>query len=162
MLTADLLRDALHYEPETGAFTWLAPLSNRVKPGDQPGFLTPAGYLTIRLMGRLYSAHRLAWLYHYGEWPKHQVDHINGDKSDNRIANLRDATAAQNKWNCAAHSDNRSGFKGVTFHKASGLWRAQISVNGKNKGLGYFHKPEDASKVYQDFAKGIHGEFFNG
>ena len=105
------------------------------------------GYRTGAIHNRLYQAHRVVWAMHNGEWPKGQIDHINGDRSDNRIENLRDVDAFQNSQNSRLRTDNTSGTPGVTFFKERGQWTARICVNGKRHHLGYFSSAEDASKA---------------
>ena len=90
MLTQSELKSLLHYDPETGLFTWIAPLSNRVQVGDVCSTVAPIGYILIGVRGQKLYAHRLAWLYMTGEWPENQIDHINCVKTDNRWANLRE------------------------------------------------------------------------
>ena len=113
-LTAERLREVLDYGPDTGVFTWKIRTNSRVKVGDVAGALRPDGYIQISIDGRLHRAHRLAWLYVTGESPPDQIDHINGVRDDNRIANLRLATSAENKQNLRrAKSRNKTGFLGV-------------------------------------------------
>ena len=89
------------------------------------------------------------------------VDHIDGDGLNNRRANLRTCSRAENLWNRGAQANNKSGFKGVTFHKQSRKWRAEIRFNGNYKSLGYFHTPEEAHMAYCAAAAELHGEFCN-
>lgn len=98
-ITADYVRSRLHYDPATGLFVWCKSRSHRV--GKPAGWKKRDGYIYIRLDGRLWSAHRLAWLHHYGEHPRNTIDHINRDKTDNRIANLRDVSFLENMQNVA-------------------------------------------------------------
>jgi len=105
-----------------------------------------------------YLQHRLVWLYVHGRWPKDQIDHINGNRSDNRLCNLREATCSQNLMNARAHSHNTSGLKGACKHEP-GYWSSVIRVNGKNKYLGRFKSPEEAHAVYASAAKKYFGEF---
>lgn len=107
---------------------------------------------------RIY-AHRLAWALHHGSWPEHQIDHIDGNPDNNAIANLRAATVAQNLWNRSAYKRGRSGFKGVSRCKRSGLWRANINVNGRYISLGRHRTAKDAARAYLEAALRYHGEF---
>jgi hypothetical protein len=143
-LTAEYLRSILNYDPETGIFTWKISTANRVKVGDAAGCPDGHGYLRIQLQSRLYKAHRLAWLYVYGEWPKLDIDHINRNRSDNRRANLRDVSHKQNHQNRSKPSNNTSGHPGICWHKQSSKWRARIRHNKKHIHLGLFTDIEEA------------------
>ena len=143
-LTAEKLRELLHYEPATGIFTWKVRTANSVKVGDVAGCPDGRGYLCIKVLNRLYRAHRLAWLYHFGEWPTDQIDHINRNRSDNRIENLREVTNKQNHQNKSKRSDNTSGHTGVYWHKQKSKWRARIKHNQKLIHLGLFATIEEA------------------
>ena len=143
-LTAEYLRSILNYDPETGIFTRKVRTSSRAKVGDVAGSPRGDGYLLIMVCSRKYLAHRLAWLYMYGEWPKDQIDHINRNRSDNRIANLREVTNKQNLQNAGKYSHNTSGHPGVYWHKQGPKWRAQITHNYKDIHLGYFTTLEEA------------------
>ena len=173
MLTQEYLKLVINYDPETGIFLRLArPLShykslnscnltNSRIAGTIAGWISKKGYRRIRIDGITYGAHQLAWLYVYGEWPESDVDHVNNDgpKHDNRICNLRLATRSQNAANTGKKSTNKSGYKGVSWHKATCKWRAQIMINGKKTHLGLFDSAEDAHKAYVEKIKEIHGEF---
>jgi HNH endonuclease/AP2 domain len=137
-LTAARLRELLHYNPDTGAFTWLLSTSNRVRAGDVAGSARQDGYRIIRVDGRFYLAHRLAWFYIGGEFPVAGIDHINGCKADNRLCNLREASMSQNKANICKHANNASGFKGVSWHRRSRKWAVQIMISGRRIYLGRF------------------------
>lgn len=115
----------------------------------------------MSINGRKYAAHRLAWLYVHIKWPAEYIDHINGIKTDNRIANLREASKITNTWNAKRNNRNRSGFKGVSWHKNTGKWQAQITVNGKYKQLGYYNTALEASNAYLKYSKQMRGEFYN-
>lgn len=143
MFTQSHLKELLHYDPETGVFTWAVSRSG-VRIGDVAGCLKRNGYRYIGVDGRDYLAHRLAWLYMTGLWPADQIDHINGVKDDNRLVNLREATHLQNHQNRALDVKNTSGFLGVSWHRVTEKWRAYISVGGQQKHLGLFTRPEDA------------------
>ena len=147
MITQSRLKELLHYDPETGVFTW-AVRRNGIRNGGVAGGLDAKGYRKIGVDGRLYLAHRLAWLYVHGVWPQAQMDHRNGVHDDNRISNLREATNAQNSQNRALHANNTSGFPGVTWFWQRRKWMSQITFDGKRKGLGYFDDPEEAHEAY--------------
>ena len=143
-LTAEYLRSILHYDPETGIFTWKVSTSRRVKAGDAAGCQDGQGYRQIKVQSRLYQAHRLAWLYVYGEWPKLNIDHINRNRSDNRISNLRDVSQKQNGQNAGKPSSNTSGHTGIYWHKRDSKWVAQIRHSYKLIHLGCFTDREEA------------------
>ena len=142
-LTQEYLKTILHYDPIVGEFTQIARTSRRVKIGDKAGTICN-GYLHISVKNIVYKAHRLAWLYIYGEWPKDQIDHINGVRDDNRLVNLRDVSPRVNSQNKRMDAKNVSGANGVCFNKARHKWRANIKVNRKNIYLGYFEDWFDA------------------
>ena len=142
-LTAEQLRSVLDYDQETGIFTWKVRTSN-VKVGDVAGCLAGEGYLLIGLQRRRYHAHRLAWLYVYGSWPKDQIDHINRIRTDNRISNLREVTNKQNMQNAGKRRDNTSGYQGVSWHKHGSKWQVGIVHNQQRMHLGLFDDLEAA------------------
>jgi hypothetical protein len=139
----------LAYDPHTGILTWRIARSRWHVPGDIAGSLGGDGYCTIMVDGKAYKAHRLAWLLHTGKWPKQQLDHINRVKDDNRIKNLREVSQAQNKINSNLYRNNKSGYRGVYFHKLTGTWAAGITKDGKSRCLGRFATAEQASKRYE-------------
>ena len=143
-LTAEYLRSILHYDPATGIFTWKVGSANQVKAGNIAGSPTGLGYLRIRVQSRPHQAHRLAWLYVYGTWPEDQLDHINRNRSDNRIANLREVTNKQNQQNASKRSNNTSGHPGVFWYKKNSKWQAYITHNQKKVHLGCFTDLEAA------------------
>jgi hypothetical protein len=155
MVTAEYVRDLLRYDPETGLFTWNKDRVTR-KPGDSAGSVTKLGYLDIIVCRRLYKAHRLAWLHVYGEWPKQEIDHINGDKLDNRIANLRDVSRSMNVQNLQkARRDNKSsGLLGVS--SSYGRWVARIWNDGRLRHIGYYDTPELAHAAYVATKRELH------
>lgn len=171
-LTADFVRQILNYDPETGIFIWKIRkirfgnehadrIFNGHFGGNAAGSIAPEGYVVIGVQGKVYRAHRLAWLYMTGEWPDRDIDHINGDKSDNRIANLRSATKIENKRNRRRNTDNTSGCKGVSWHKRDQKWYARIMVDGKSKSLGYYKSLQSAHAAYCAASQKYHGEFGN-
>jgi hypothetical protein len=167
MITAAELRKLLHYDPETGVFTWL------LRPGagarlertwntryaDKRAGTVRNGYIAILIAKRAYKAHRLAWLYVHGSWPTEAIDHINGVRSDNRLVNLRQATRSQNSANSRAPSTNTSGIKGVAWDARRNRWTAYIKVAGRPRNLGRFHTAEEATAAYLAAAREHFGEF---
>lgn len=154
-LTADRLRELVDYDKDSGVFSWKLS-RRRCRPGAIAGYTRPDGYVFVRIDKKLYRAHRLAWLWVYGEFPAIELDHINRDPSDNRLANLREVNSSQNKQNTVARRDNKSGRKGVFKHSQTGRWTAQIQLNGKAKHLGCYASPEEAGLAYQRAAAVIH------
>lgn len=146
----DRLKELIHYEPSTGVFTWLGDRGGRSFRGKVAGSEKDNGYREITVDGFQYLAHRLAWLYVNGTWPSNDIDHINGDKSDNRIDNLRDVFPYVNLHNTSASSkNNATKLTGVAF--ARNKYRAEIRFKNKRHYIGVFDSPEAASKAYQDF-----------
>jgi len=132
-----VLRNTLEYDPETGVFI-------RRKNNKIAGTRTKRGYIEITVSRKRYYAHRLAWLYHYGEWPKEYIDHINHNKIDNRITNLREANKQENQKNGTLQKNNTSGFVGVYYSNTQKKWRSQIKVNGSLIHLGIFDTLQEA------------------
>jgi hypothetical protein len=158
-LTAERLRELLDYDPVSGEMRWRVARSSTVKVGALAGCIHKFGYRVIRIGKKQYKAHRLAWLHLYGEWPTHQVDHIDGDRSKNSAANMRLATNSQNQANRGINKNNTSGYKGVYWHTGNRKWEASIMTDGKVYKLGMFANPEDASSAYIKAAARLHGEF---
>lgn len=153
------LFDFLHYDPETGVFIWKVNTARSGRIGEIAGNVNRRGYRSIWINGLQFSAHRVAWAMSYGEWPELDVDHINQNKSDNSICNLRHANRSENMFNRGKNKNNTSGIKGVTFCKRTGKWRAQITLNRKSIKIGRFETKEDASHAYLETAKKHRGEF---
>jgi hypothetical protein len=150
MLTAERLRELLDYNPETGIFRW----NVAARAGTVVGCLN-RGYRVIRVDRMLYRAHRLAWLHVYGCWPTDEIDHINGIKDDNRLANLREVTCAENQQNRrSARTDNKTGLLGVS--SSQGGFQAQIKVNCKLFFLGRFATAELAHAAYLEAKRRLH------
>jgi len=117
------------------------------------------GYLCSHLAGRTMRAHRVIWAIVHGRWPKDQIDHINGNRKDNRICNLRETTNATNQWNRRPQRGCTSAYKGVTFIRRSGRWQARIVAHGKRRSLGVFDTQEEARDAYLRASKKYHGEY---
>ena len=154
-ITAEQLREILDYSAETGVFIWRIRPSKSVKAGNIAGNINKFGYSTLGIWGKIYKAHRLAWLYIRGTWPVGLIDHINGIKADNRFENLRDVGAEGNSQNIRKpNRRNKSGFMGVIWYQNK--WRASMSVNGKSKWLGDYSTPEEAHQAYLNAKRIFH------
>mgnify|MGYP000845458502 FL=1 len=159
-ITADILREFIHYNPIDGSFTWIKSTYRKGSPERRAGHISKTtGYLRIKILGQEYQAHRLAWLITYGDWPIGEIDHIDLDKTNNRISNLREATRSQNNQNWPALSNNKSGYKGVSFHSKNGKWASRIRKDGVQRSLGYFRTPQEAHEAYAREATKIFGQF---
>tara|TARA_R110000803_G_scaffold33582_4_gene73462 strand:- start:152 stop:709 length:558 start_codon:yes stop_codon:yes gene_type:complete len=171
MITQAELKENLHYNPDTGDFTWIKPGPRR-QTGRKVGSSQSGGYRNIRLLGVMYLLHRLAFLYVEGKFPPDQVDHINGMKDDNRWINLRHATNAQNHRNMRSYKGSTSKFVGVSLFKLKRTkkdgtvsvytrWYAQTNYLGKRKNLGYFKCETCAALAYDDFVSEHYPKFSN-
>lgn len=157
-ITIGKFYDRLAYDPETGVLIWktIPEITRHDKSwntrfaGNLAGSLNVGGYVVIRVFGRQWQAHRVGWAIHYGEWPKEELDHINGKTSDNRLVNLRPANNSENRQNIALHKNSTSGFTGVHHYRCRSWqrWRARIGVDGKRITLGFFDTPEKAHQAY--------------
>ena len=141
MLNKNTLKEFLDYNLNTGIFTWKVDRQKHTK-GKVAG-TNDRGYARIKINGQSYAAHRLAWLYVYGEWPN-CIDHINRDRGDNRICNLRSVSHAENMKNLSMMRSNTSGITGVAWHKRDKKWAANIGASDRLEHLGYFDSLLDA------------------
>ena len=158
MITQSALKELLKYDPDTGLFAW----KNRrigVKKSLEAGSMQKNGYFVIGIRGKKYYSHRLAWLHEKGEFPPDNIDHINGNRQDNRMCNLRAASVQQNNFNRAAQRNNKSGYKGVCWSGIKRKWQADICLEGRHVCLGYFHSPAMAHLAYCKAAKKHFGEY---
>lgn len=155
-LTAEVLKNVLHYSPETGLFTWIKRMGKRGMPGRVAGTVDFSGYVVVTINKKRHKAHRLAWLYTTGHWPVVAMDHINGDRADNRLCNLRPADWAENQQNRGRQRNNRSGFTGVSWDRRAGNWRAGIRKGGQSFNLGGHGTPEAASLAYRAAKAAMH------
>jgi len=137
------IKDYLKYNPETGVLTWRERPSNRVHVGDVAGSPHGNGYISLRCCGRKYYAHRVAWYLTFGQWPNN-IDHINGDGTDNRLENLRDVSPTENHRNQRIRKNCLSGHMGVRWSERDKRWRAYITVEGVQKNLGSYKAKADA------------------
>lgn len=161
MSDRELWASLLHYDPDTGVFVWkpranVQPVWNVRHAGKEAGTVH-RGYRFLHCHGRRVLAHRIAWLLHYGEMPLGELDHINRNRLDNRIANLRPATRAQNQQNQRRPKLSASGFRGVERHHSK--WHARITANGVKHHVGSFATAEEAAAAYWEAARRLHGEF---
>jgi hypothetical protein len=163
------LKRVLDYNFITGVFRWKPRHELNVKPRYKlnvrtwsiAGTLNADGYITIKIFGKRYLAHRLAWLYMTGEWPRVVMDHINRRQTDNSWINLREATLSQNQCNRGLGKSNTSGYKGVRWNANNKKWYARICLNRKYHDLGAFDTAENAHAAYVAAAIVLHGEFAN-
>lgn len=150
MITQDQLKSVLAYDSTTGVFTWTNPSSNRVKLGDVAGNIEPTGYVGMVVNYGRYRAHRLAWLYVYGVMPDGEIDHMDGNKSNNAISNLRVVTSTQNKENTGLLRNNTSGVRGVYWDKRRQKWMARVQHHNKWVFLGRFDSLSEAAKTVKE------------
>lgn len=158
MLTADRLRELLDYDAATGVFRWRVS-KGRAPAGAIAGKQDPRGYRLIRVDRRGWWAHRLAYLYMTGTLPPFDVDHINGDKTDNRWPNLRAATRSQNLANARQRSDTRSGYRGVSWDAMGKCWSVRVFVRGRSIHVGQFQDKAEAVEAHARAMIEHHGEF---
>ena len=160
MTTRENLRNELDYNPATGVFRWKRSWRGRNRNGGLAG-TSVNGYWAINIDGRRFFAHRLAWFYMTGEWPPHDIDHIDGNPANNAFANLRLATRAENLGNSRLRKDNPVGLKGVIPKTQCGhtKYHARIRVDGEQRHLGSFDTPEEAHAAYVAKAAEVFGEF---
>ena len=144
MITQELLKELLHYDPLSGIFTNKVNRGKRAFKGEQTGHLNTDGYIVLGIDNKKYKAHRLAYLYMTGEFPKHQIDHIDHNKSNNKWSNIRSVSIVDNSKNLPKRKDNKSGFTGVFWRKDRNKWLSRITVNKKIIRLGEFFDLSDA------------------
>lgn len=147
------LRECFNYDPTTGVITWAKPTSSKRKIGDTAGCVANTGYIVIRLDGVMMLAHRAAWAMVFGVWPEHEIDHINRVRHDNRLANLREATRAQNSRNSTTRRNNPIGLTGVV--RKGRRFQARICIDGRSIFLGSYTTAKDASDAYKVAAKAV-------
>jgi hypothetical protein len=163
--TVQELREMVHLDEASGRIFWkerkntIAGWNDRCAGKETFIRTDRKGYKVGTLLNRHAKAHHVVWALTHGEWPTGIVDHIDGDKSNNAAVNLRTASPSQNNFNSRAYGNNKSGLKGVSWHKARGKWIAQIAANNRSKLLGYFDSKESAHAAYCAAAADLHGEF---
>lgn len=151
-------QQAISYNAETGVFTWLDTAWHKRNRGVEAGSKKRNGYIEIQFNGKMLKAHRLAWILVYGDLADDvEIDHIDGDRSNNRLSNLRAVGRSINQQNQRnARSDSTSGLLGVSWYSAGGKWKADIRVNGKKKHLGYFNCKDAAHQAYLNAKRVMH------
>lgn len=157
----ETVSQALSYNPESGVLTWKVRKGMRVKPGMRAGSRNPDGSRKIKINERCYPEHRVCWLLAHGRWPAQLVDHFNGDPSDNRLANLREANPQQNSANSRINANNTTGYKGVGRYLSGGRFYARIRHMGVVRHLGIFDTAGEAHAAYAAAAIRLHGDFHN-
>ena len=163
MLTQERALQAFDYNPVTGKLFWKVFTSRRVKVGQEAGSLNTSGaakgYISVRIDTKLYLAHRVIWLMVHGEWPEQDTDHLDLNRSNNKLSNLRTASRAQNMWNRPKLSGNTSGVKGVFRSKTTGNFIASTRCNGKKIHIGVYKTIEEAHKAWIAAVTTYHGSF---
>jgi HNH endonuclease/AP2 domain len=154
------LREILDYNPATGVFVWKQTMNVTARAGQVAGSVNVWGYVQIKIGGKNYQGHRLAWFYVHGVWPEHEIRHVNDNRQDNRIANLKEITGLQIVLSHPLRRDNTSGYKGVTFCRTTGRWQAILFANGKRAHLGRFDTKEEAYKAYCEAGRKRYGDDF--
>lgn len=159
MITQERLKQLLVYNEEQGEFIWKVKPHKGILINTIAGSKHNKGYRHIRVDNKLYLTHRLVWLYIFGYFPK-EIDHINGNKEDNRLINLREATRAQNMQNTERVRKTVSGERGVTWVKKLKKWLVRVQIDKKRINIGYFEDLELAILVSQEAKRKYYGEFY--
>ncbi|WP_162292051.1 HNH endonuclease [Stenotrophomonas maltophilia] len=152
------LRELLAYDPVTGALTWIVYRNSKCRPGSTAGYIGPTGYRIVEIEGKAYAAHRIAFILHSGSDIADglEIDHKDGVRDNNAADNLRAVTTSGNAQNRKLRSDNSSGYVGVSWHRQTQKWWAQIDHEGRRISLGLHATPEAASKAYLKAKKDLH------
>lgn len=151
MITQQLLKHFLNYDPETGYFTWCVRTSNRINIGTIAGTVDTNGYLRIRVCGKVRAAHRLVWLYVHGYFPEGDIDHVDGNRLNNALNNLRECNRSQNLLNKPIQDNNVTGVKGVCWDKRKKLWEAYAKQKGVKIRLGMYKNFDDAVRARKEY-----------
>lgn len=155
------LKYFLSYDPETGVFKWANSPNYNIKSGDTARNITVKGYARIRLNKKHFFLHRVAWFFYYGSWPDCLIDHINGDRADNRISNLREASFSENARSKGIQKNNKTGYKGISKVKGCySRFSARIVLPSGLKYIGSYKSEEEAHAAYIAEAQKHFGEFW--
>lgn len=160
-MKTEVIKQLFDYDAQAGHLYWRARGRGRVKTRPA-GTLLSTGYIGVVVGKKRYLAHRICWVVQFGEWPSDQIDHINGNKADNRLCNLREATNFQNGKNTRTHINNTSGVCGVTYDKVNKRWRSLIKVNGKQIHLGRWPSFEEAVAARKEAESQYFGKWARG
>lgn len=160
-ITYEEAKRLLSYNPDTGDLIWKVDRNTEILAGQHAGCADSKGYIILKLCQKNYSAHRIIWLLMYGNFPVNHIDHINGNPSDNRRCNLREATPSQNGGNRKISKNNKSGYKGVYWHKRAKKWSTHIRYQGNTIHIGNFDTKEEAAKEHNKTALKYFGEYAN-
>lgn len=155
----EVINQLLNFDANSGTFSWKVTRQGHAKPGMSAGTLTDDGYLEIMVARRRCRAHRLVWKLMTGRDPVNFIDHIDGNRLNNRFSNLREATNSENNFNSKARADNTSGHRGVFYYKRLGKYQVQFNVCGKVRHFGYFATKEEAIDAAKKAIAELHGEF---
>lgn len=153
------LRRIFSYDPETGALTWRMSPSGNVRSGEEAGCVSGRGYRQVRICRRRYYVHRIIWAMMTGDGPAEHIDHRDGDRTNNRWANLRAASPAENARNRRLVAGNTSGVKGVSWYARARKWQAQIREGRHRIFIGYFTSLDEAARAIEAAREKYHGEF---
>ena len=153
------IREYLRYED--GKVYWTKKPSRKIRVGAESKCISSNGYKIMQFKGKIYRVHRVVWFLVKDEQPPEMLDHINNNTLDNHIENLREVTPRQNSFNAKTSKLNKSGVKGVHWHKKNRKWVANISINNKTKNIGSFTELEEAEKAIKEFREKLHGEYAN-
>lgn len=153
---ANELLDYLEYKGSE--LIWKKSPANSVKAGDKVGSSNKQGYREFSFKGSRYYCHRVVWYLNTGKFPELEIDHIDGDKSNNDFGNLREVTREENLRNTKSHKDSKSRFKGISFEKQRSLWRARCYFEGKSYCGGFYKTETEAAKKYDELAKSLFGD----
>lgn len=156
-ISLDRVKTLLEYDPDTGIFRWKIDRGGTARAGDVAGSFKSDGYVCLKLDGKKYRAHRIAWLIYHGHWPLNLIDHRDRDPSNNRISNLREADDYQSARNRSMPVGKTSGVRGV--HRVKDRYIASICINGRPRKIGSRSTKEEAAALYRAAAIKLHGEF---